>query len=108
MTLKKLDHGFKNDALSYDASPNYQPCVKLSFFFNKKPEVSDEQFHRSVTLDVCPQHLLIPPPIELKPLGDRPRRPHHRCQGLQSLQDPTLCAIPSNRGYEGESEAIGS
>ncbi|KAK0938560.1 hypothetical protein LTR48_005138 [Friedmanniomyces endolithicus] len=46
MTLKKLDHGFKNDALSYDASPNYQPCVKLSFFFNKKPEVSDEQFHR--------------------------------------------------------------
>ncbi|KAK0287040.1 hypothetical protein LTR35_004510 [Friedmanniomyces endolithicus] len=46
MTLKKLDHGFKNDALSYDASPNYQPCIKLSFFFNKKPEVSDEQFHR--------------------------------------------------------------
>ncbi|TKA75001.1 hypothetical protein B0A55_02647 [Friedmanniomyces simplex] len=46
MTLKKIDHGFKNDALSYDATPNYQPCIKLSFFFNKRPEVSHEQFHK--------------------------------------------------------------
>ncbi|KAK1059742.1 hypothetical protein LTR12_007589 [Friedmanniomyces endolithicus] len=46
MTLKKIDHEFKNKALSYNAAPNYQPCIKLSFFFNKKPEVSDEQFHR--------------------------------------------------------------
>lgn len=46
MTLKKLDHQFKHEALSYDADPNYQPCVKLSFFFNKLPEVSYEQFYR--------------------------------------------------------------
>lgn len=46
MTLKKIDHEFKNEALSYDATPNYQPCIKLSFFFNKLPEVSYEQFHR--------------------------------------------------------------
>lgn len=46
MTLKKLDHQFNHQALSYDAEPNYQPCVKLSFFFNKLPEVSYEQFHR--------------------------------------------------------------
>ncbi|KAK5692415.1 hypothetical protein LTR97_010723 [Elasticomyces elasticus] len=46
MTLKKIDHTFKNEALSYDTAPNYQPCIKLSFFFNKLPEVSDEMFHR--------------------------------------------------------------
>lgn len=46
MTLKKVDHAFNHQALSYDAAPNYQPCVKLSFFFNKLPEVSYEQFHR--------------------------------------------------------------
>ena len=46
MTVKKIDHAFKNEQLSYDAKPNYQPCVKLSFFFNKLPEVSYEQFHR--------------------------------------------------------------
>ena len=46
MTLKKIDHEFKNKSLSYDAEPNYQPCIKLSFWFNKLPEVSYEQFHR--------------------------------------------------------------
>jgi hypothetical protein len=46
MTLKKIDHSFANKSLSYDAKPNYQPCVKLSFFFSKLPEVSYEQFHR--------------------------------------------------------------
>jgi hypothetical protein len=46
MTLKKIDHEFKNDSLSYDAKPNYQPCIRLSFWFNKLPDVSYEQFHR--------------------------------------------------------------
>ena len=46
MTLKKIDHTFKNKQLSYDACPNYQPCIKLSFYFNKLPHVSNEHFHR--------------------------------------------------------------
>ena len=46
MTLKKIDHEFKNEPLSYDAKPNYQPYVRLSFWFNKLPDVSYEQFHR--------------------------------------------------------------
>ncbi|KAK5128228.1 hypothetical protein LTR85_002895 [Meristemomyces frigidus] len=46
MTHKKIDHDFKNQRLAYDAPPNYQPCIKLSFFFNKLPDVSYEQFHR--------------------------------------------------------------
>ena len=46
MTLKKIDHEFQNKALNYDATPNYQPCIKLSFFFYKLPDVSYEQFHR--------------------------------------------------------------
>lgn len=45
MAYQKIDHDFKNDALSYDAKPNYQPCIKLSFWFNKLPEVSHEAFH---------------------------------------------------------------
>lgn len=46
MTLKKIDHEFKHSQLSYEATPNTQPCIKLSFWFNKLPNVSDEQFHR--------------------------------------------------------------
>ena len=45
MAYQKIDHDFKNEALSYDAKPNYQPCIKLSFWFNKLPEVSYEAFH---------------------------------------------------------------
>ncbi|KAF2095597.1 hypothetical protein NA57DRAFT_79315 [Rhizodiscina lignyota] len=46
MTHKKIDHQFSNPQLSYDAKPNYQPYVKLTFFFKKLPNVSYEQFHR--------------------------------------------------------------
>ena len=46
MTLKKIDHSFKNAKLSYDAEPNYQPYIRLSFYFNKLPEVSYEHFHK--------------------------------------------------------------
>lgn len=46
MTLKKIDHTFKHQQLSYDAKPNYQPYIRLSFFFSKLPNVSYEQFHR--------------------------------------------------------------
>ncbi|RVX71587.1 hypothetical protein B0A52_03771 [Exophiala mesophila] len=46
MTLKKIDHTFKHQSLAYDAKPNYQPYIRLSFYFSKLPEVSYEQFHR--------------------------------------------------------------
>jgi hypothetical protein len=45
MTLTKINHKFKNPELSYDAKANIQPCVKLTFYFNKLPEVSYEQFY---------------------------------------------------------------
>jgi hypothetical protein len=43
MTLKKIDHQFAFDQLSYDVKPNYQPYIKLTFFFSKLPNVSYEQ-----------------------------------------------------------------
>jgi hypothetical protein len=46
MTLKKIDHAFKNPELAYDSEPNYQPYIKLAFYFSKLPHVSYEQFHR--------------------------------------------------------------
>jgi hypothetical protein len=45
MTLKKIDHKFSNPQLTYDAKPNIQPCIKLTFYFNKLPKVSYEQFY---------------------------------------------------------------
>jgi len=45
MTLTKINHEFAFTQLSYDAKKNIQPCVKLSFYFNKLPEVSYEQFY---------------------------------------------------------------
>ncbi|KAK3066623.1 hypothetical protein LTR53_016955 [Teratosphaeriaceae sp. CCFEE 6253] len=46
MTLTKIDHPFQNPPLAYDAAPNHQPGIKISFFFNKLPHVSDEHFFR--------------------------------------------------------------
>ncbi|RDW77736.1 hypothetical protein BP6252_05789 [Coleophoma cylindrospora] len=46
MPHKPIPHTFTNPELSYDAQPNIQPCIKLSFFFNKLPEVSHEHFYR--------------------------------------------------------------
>ena len=48
MTLKKLDYEFTNPQLSYDAKPNYQPYIKLTFFFSKLPEVSYEQVYMNI------------------------------------------------------------
>ena len=45
MTLTKIDHKFTYPQLSYDAKPNIQPCIKLTFYFNKLPNVSYEQFY---------------------------------------------------------------
>ena len=45
MTLKKIDHRFTYPQLSYDAKKNTQPCIKLTFYFNKLPNVSYEQFY---------------------------------------------------------------
>jgi hypothetical protein len=46
MTLKKLDRQFANPELSYEAKPNIQPYIKLTFFFSKLPNVSFEQVIR--------------------------------------------------------------
>ncbi|RDW61577.1 hypothetical protein BP5796_11469 [Coleophoma crateriformis] len=46
MPHKPIPHTFTHPELSYDAKPNIQPCIKLSFFFNKLPEVSHEHFYR--------------------------------------------------------------
>ncbi|KAK4941428.1 hypothetical protein LTR10_018697 [Elasticomyces elasticus] len=46
MTLTKIDHTFTHQQLSYDAKPNYQPYIRISFFFSKLDHVSYEQFHR--------------------------------------------------------------
>jgi hypothetical protein len=45
MTLKKINHTFTHPQLSYDAQPKTQACIKLSFYFNKLPEVSFDQFY---------------------------------------------------------------
>lgn len=46
MTLTKIDHKFTYpDKLGYDAKPNTQDCVKLTFYFSKLPNVSYEQFY---------------------------------------------------------------
>jgi hypothetical protein len=45
MTLKKISHQFAHPELSYEAKPNIQPCIKLTFYFNKLPEVSYDQFY---------------------------------------------------------------
>lgn len=39
------DHKFTLKQLQPDATPNYQPHIKLSFYFKKRPDISDEQFH---------------------------------------------------------------
>jgi len=41
-----VPHDFKYPQLAYDAEPNSQPYIKLSFFFSKLPEVSYEYFHK--------------------------------------------------------------
>lgn len=46
MTLEKIDYSFKHQQLSYDAKPNHQPYIRLSFYFSKLPNVSYEHFHR--------------------------------------------------------------
>jgi len=45
MTLTKIDHKFTFPQLSYDATPNTQGSIKLTFYFSKLPDVSYEQFY---------------------------------------------------------------
>lgn len=40
------DHKFVLPQLHTDAKPNYQPYVKLTFYFKKRPDISYEQFHQ--------------------------------------------------------------
>ncbi|OAG36111.1 hypothetical protein AYO21_09738 [Fonsecaea monophora] len=41
-----IQHNFALKQLSPNSKPNYQPYVKLSFFFSKRPDISHEDFHR--------------------------------------------------------------
>ncbi|KIW74537.1 hypothetical protein Z517_11307 [Fonsecaea pedrosoi CBS 271.37] len=41
-----VQHTFDLKQLSPNSKPNYQPYVKLSFFFSKRPDISHEDFHR--------------------------------------------------------------
>ncbi|OQV03074.1 EthD domain-containing protein [Cladophialophora immunda] len=41
-----IQHDFALKQLSPNSKPNYQPYVKLSFFFQKRPDISYEDFHR--------------------------------------------------------------
>ncbi|KAF1978719.1 hypothetical protein BU23DRAFT_577006 [Bimuria novae-zelandiae CBS 107.79] len=44
MVHNKINHHFNNPPLEWDARDNYQPCIKLSFFFKKLPDVDDDHF----------------------------------------------------------------
>ncbi|KAF2119703.1 hypothetical protein BDV96DRAFT_642714 [Lophiotrema nucula] len=44
MVHNKIDHRFVNPELEWDQKENYQPCIKLSFFFKKLPNVDDDHF----------------------------------------------------------------
>jgi hypothetical protein len=46
MAHNPMPHDFKVPQLSYDAEPNVQPYIRLSFFFQKLPHISYEQFYR--------------------------------------------------------------
>jgi hypothetical protein len=50
------DHKFQYKELSYDSEPNFQPAIKVSVFFSKKPSLSHEEFFRhwqTVHADLC-------------------------------------------------------
>ncbi|PGH15310.1 hypothetical protein AJ79_02475 [Helicocarpus griseus UAMH5409] len=40
----RIDHKFVHPELSYDAEPNFQPCIKISVLFKKLESVSYETF----------------------------------------------------------------
>ncbi|OJJ08263.1 hypothetical protein ASPVEDRAFT_47436 [Aspergillus versicolor CBS 583.65] len=44
MPATRINHNFKHKELSYDATPNYQPAIKVSVFFKKLEGVTFETF----------------------------------------------------------------
>ncbi|KAH7377327.1 hypothetical protein BKA66DRAFT_572128 [Pyrenochaeta sp. MPI-SDFR-AT-0127] len=44
MVHNKIHHQFANPRFEWDVKENYQPCIKLCFFFRKLPSVSDVHF----------------------------------------------------------------
>jgi len=44
--LFPIKHDFVFERLSPDSKPNYQPYLKLTFFFKKRPDISHEDFHK--------------------------------------------------------------
>ncbi|CAI6094028.1 unnamed protein product [Clonostachys chloroleuca] len=43
---QRIDHKFNFELFDYDTPENFQPCIKLEFFFYKLPDVSSEHFHK--------------------------------------------------------------
>ncbi|KAF2013900.1 hypothetical protein BU24DRAFT_464626 [Aaosphaeria arxii CBS 175.79] len=44
MVHQKIDHQFSDSRFEWDSKENLQPCIKLSFFFKKLPNVDDDHF----------------------------------------------------------------
>ncbi|KAF2465272.1 uncharacterized protein BDR25DRAFT_318525 [Lindgomyces ingoldianus] len=44
MVHNKIDHKFALKFFDWDTKENHQPCIKLSFFFKKLPDVDDDHF----------------------------------------------------------------
>ena len=56
MSITRINHNFKHKELSYDATPNFQPAIKISVFFRKLEGVTFETFFdhwRSVHADLA-------------------------------------------------------
>ncbi|KAF2006270.1 hypothetical protein P154DRAFT_570334 [Amniculicola lignicola CBS 123094] len=44
MVHNKINHKFNFPEFEWEKKENYQPCIKLSFFFKKLPTVDDDHF----------------------------------------------------------------
>ncbi|CAK7214808.1 hypothetical protein SCUCBS95973_002259 [Sporothrix curviconia] len=45
-THERIDHQFTYPRFDYDTPVKYQPCIKISLFFRKRPDVSYEHFYK--------------------------------------------------------------
>jgi len=45
MPHAKIQHEFTHPELSYDKVPNFQPCLRVSVFFNKKATIDYDTFY---------------------------------------------------------------
>lgn len=45
MPHEQTEHEFANPELSYDGEPNFQPCLRVSVFFNKNEKIDYDTFY---------------------------------------------------------------